>query len=381
MDFELTPEAVALRDLAAEILTDHAAPEHLAGLRDAGTWVDRAAWTQLARSGVLGSTLPESDGGAGLGFLELYQVLEQVGLSGAQVPYWEVMVLGADTVARHGSDEQRRRLLGSVAEGDLLLTAALLEPGAPDRRRPGTRAVADGPGWVLTGVKTQVPLGVEAGTVLVPASDESGRTGVFVVDVQAAGATWETQSSVSARPVARLTLDAVPAELLGEIGDGAVDDLVLRAEAGLTALQAGVCARALAMTAAYTSGREQFGQPLATFQAVRQRLADCYIDVEAIRLTSIQAAWLLSTEPDDLAAAERAVSIAKYWAGDAGHRVLHAAHHLHGGMGIDLDYELHRFFRTGKHIEVTLGSSRDHLLRLGRDLHATYTGAGAGGAR
>lgn len=379
MDFELTPEAVALRDLANEILADHATPEHLGGLQDSGAWFDRAAWTQLARAGVLGSTLPESAGGAGLGFLELYQVLEQVGLSGAQVPYWEVMVLGADTVARHGSEKQRERLLGAVASGDLLLTAALLEPGAQDRRRPATRATSDDSGWVLTGVKTQVPLGVDAGTVLVTATDELGRAGVFIVEAQAPGVTWEVQSSVSTRPVSSLTLDAAPAELVGTMGNGVVDDVVLRAEAALTAMQAGVCSRALALTASYTSGREQFGQPLATFQAVRQRLADSYIDVEAIRLTSIQAAWLLSIEPDDLGEAERAVSIAKYWAGEAGHRVLHAAHHLHGGMGIDLDYELHRFFRTGKHIEMTLGTSRDHLLRLGRALHASYSGHASGG--
>jgi 3-oxocholest-4-en-26-oyl-CoA dehydrogenase beta subunit len=231
---------------------------------------------------------------------------------------------------------------------------------------PRTRATLAGT-WTVSGVKTQVPLGLEAEGVLVSAAASDGRTGLFMVDPTAPGVTWQEQHSVSGRPVAQLTLVDAPAEPVGHLGAGVLEDTMLRAEAGLAALQAGVCATALRMTAEYTSGREQFGQPLAAFQAVRQRLADGYIDVEAVRLTSLQAAWMLASRDPGAA---RAVAIAKYWACEAGHRVLHSAHHLHGGMGIDLDYDLHRYYRFGKYIEMTLGTARDQLRTLGRSLAA-----------
>lgn len=364
MDFELTTEAIALRDLAFEILTDHSGAARWAALADQGVWFDAAAYRQLARAGILGAVLPESVGGAGLTFLELHPVLEQVGATNAHVPVWESLVLGAGPIARYGTDEQRQRLLPRVVSGDAVLTGAFIEPGARDALSPATRANLTET-WTLTGIKTQVPLGLEAEAVLVSATDADGRSGVFVIDPHAPGVSWQEQSSVSSRPVAQLTLNDVPAELVGAIGAGVLPDVLLRAEAGLASLQSGVCSKALRMTAEYTSGREQFGQPLATFQAVRQRLADGYIDVEAVRLTSLQAAWMLAS--DDPSAA-RAVAIAKYWAGEAGHRVLHSAHHLHGGMGIDLDYDLHHYYRFGKYIEMTLGTARDQLRTLGRSM-------------
>ena len=362
MDFDLTPEAVALRDLSAEILGDHSGPTRWSALSAQGVWCDADAYRALAQAGILGAALPESVGGAGLDFLELHQVLEQVGVTNAQVPVWESLVLGADPIVRHGSLDQQQRHLPGVVAGDSILTAALIESGGHDRLSPRTRAVLAG-SWTLSGVKTQVPMGLQADAVLVSASVADGRTGMFLVDPNAPGVTWQEQHSVSGRPVAQLTLVDAPAEPVGHLGAGVLEDALLRAEAGLAALQAGVCAKALRMTADYTSGREQFGQPLAAFQAVRQRLADAYIDVEAVRLTSLQAAWMLSSGDPGAA---RAVAIAKYWACEAGHRVLHSAHHLHGGMGIDLDYELHRYYRFGKYIEMTLGTARDQLRTLGR---------------
>jgi alkylation response protein AidB-like acyl-CoA dehydrogenase len=361
MDFDLTAEAVTLRDLSAEILGDHASASRRSVLSDQGGWFDADAYRALAQAGILGAALPESVGGAGLEFLELHQVLEQVGVTNAQVPVWECLVLGAGPIVRHGSPDQQQRHLPRVVSGDAVLTGAYIEPGAGDRLSPRTRASLDGT-WKLSGAKTQVPMGLHADAVLVSASVADGRTGVFIIDPNAPGVTWQEQHSVSGRPVAQLTLVEAPAEPVGHLGAGVLEDALLRAEAGLAAVQAGVCAKALRMTADYTSGREQFGQPLAAFQAVRQRLADAYIDVEAVRLTSLQAAWMLSSGDPGAA---RAVAIAKYWACEAGHRVLHSAHHLHGGMGIDLDYDLHRYYRFGKYIEMTLGTARDQLRTLG----------------
>ena len=141
--------------------------------------------------------------------------------------------------------------------------------------------------------------------------------------------------------------------------------LVARGTVGLCAMQAGVVGRALELTAEYARSREQFGRPIGSFQAVAQRLADAYIDVEAVWLTMWQAAWLLDTRPHDDAEAAAAVATAKFWAADAGHRVAHTAVHVHGGTGIDTSYVLHRYFTAAKRAEFTLGGATAQLLRLG----------------
>ncbi|WP_244928938.1 acyl-CoA dehydrogenase family protein [Nocardioides sp. W7] len=369
MDFTLSPDAEALRDLATEILDDLSTPDHLGALARDGRWWDLETHGRLADAGLVGAVVPEALGGAGLGYLDLHHVLLAVGANVAQVPLWEDVVLGALPLVRHGSPDQQQRLLAGLVAGNSHLTGALLEPGSSDPLRPATTATPVGGGWEVTGTKTQVTLASEATRVLVTArlADRPG-TAVLLVDPTAHGVTLEDQETVAGRPASRMTLEGVRVgaeDVLGAVGDDSpLEDVVLHASAALTAIAAGVAGRALRLAASYTSGREQFGQPLATFQAVRQRLADAYIDVEAMRLTSLQAAWRLDADLD----AHDAVQVAKFWAGDAGHRVVHTAQHVHGGMGIDLDYELHRCYRMAKWVEFTLGSGNQQLRRIGRRL-------------
>jgi alkylation response protein AidB-like acyl-CoA dehydrogenase len=143
-----------------------------------------------------------------------------------------------------------------------------------------------------------------------------------------------------------------------------------RATVGLCALQAGVTERALELTAQYARNRQQFGRPIGSFQAVTQRLADAYVDVEAVRLTMWQAAWRLSSGSAGSggsagSAAEAEVATAKFWAAEAGHRVAHTAVHVHGGIGIDVTYPVHRYFTAAKHHEFALGGATAQLLRIG----------------
>ena len=145
---------------------------------------------------------------------------------------------------------------------------------------------------------------------------------------------------------------------------------VRRLTAGLCATQAGICAEALRLTAAHVSEREQFGQKIATFQAVAQRAADAFIDTEAITLTSRQASWLLA---NGRAGADEALDAAKFWAAEGGFRVAHAAQHLHGGIGVDLEYPLFRYFRLTRQVELTLGGAALHLKQLGDRIAAGPT--------
>jgi alkylation response protein AidB-like acyl-CoA dehydrogenase len=225
---------------------------------------------------------------------------------------------------------------------------------------------------VLHGSKSQVPLADAADRIVVPASTDDGMVAMFLVDPRAEGVSLVPQVTVERRPACALDLAGVAVGEDDRIGGGGdvLADLLLRTEAALASLQSGVCAAALRLAARHTRSREQFGRPIGTFQAVGQQLADAWIDAEAVRLTSLQAAWRLSAGLD----ATEAVTIAKWWAAEAGHRVLHAAHHVHGGTGIDLSYPLHRYFLLGKQIEFSLGNASQQLSALGKALAAQSRG-------
>ncbi|OUZ10136.1 hypothetical protein BHE97_08760 [Aeromicrobium sp. PE09-221] len=365
MDFSIDEDVISLRDLAAEILADQSTPQHLSALDDEGVWFDTRTYSLLAEAGVLGALLPEDVGGAGMGPLGAHQVLEQIGYRVAQVPLWESLAVGGAILARHGDPEQQARLIPGLIDGGVVMTVGLHEAAGTHHRHPRCSATpTETPGvWTLSGAKTHVPFARQAQQILVSATTDAGAIGVFLLDPSSPGVTIEDQVSVSRRPIGLVTLHEARAEILGEL-DGVLDDLLIHAETGLAAMQLGNCDAALRTAVEYTSQRHQFGQPISSFQAVRQRLADCWTDVQAMRLTSLQASWALH-ECGDPAESDRAGAIAKFWAADAGHRVLSAAQHVHGGIGIDLDYGLHRHFRLGKHIEFTLGSASDQLRRIG----------------
>ena len=366
MDFTLTPETTALRDLAGSILRECSTPARLDSLDASGEWFDRATYRALADAGVLGAVLPEDAGGAGLGLIELHYLLEQAGLTAAQVPLLETVALGGVTIARSGTAAQRDRWLPGIVAGTTVLTAAFTGPGAASAGQHAPHARRSDAGWSLTGSSSQVPVAALADGVLVPARMPDGTRAIFVIDPCADGVTLIPQHTVARQPVWAMTLKDVAAGPDDRLGaqQTDVDDLLLRAGSALASVQSGVCAAALRLTADHVRTREQFGRPIGTFQAVRQRLADAWIDTEAVQLTSLQAAWRLAAGID----AASAVGTARWWAAEAGHRVLHTAHHLHGGTGIDLSYPLHRYFRLGKQIEFSLGGASRQLSGLGRTL-------------
>jgi alkylation response protein AidB-like acyl-CoA dehydrogenase len=190
--------------------------------------------------------------------------------------------------------------------------------------------------------------------------------GLFLVDPSARGVSLERQQTTNREANFQLELDAVAvpaADVLGDPGGGAeaLRWLVERASVAYCAVQLGVSERALRMTADYTRERVQFDRPIGSFQAVHMRAGDAYIDVEGMRLTYWEAAWRLS---EDLPATEQ-VEVAKFWAADGGQKVGYATQHLHGGIGIDVDYPLHRYYLWAKQIELSLGSAPVQLARIG----------------
>ncbi len=360
MDLSLTADQEALRSLARQVLTDHATPERLREVEASDERMDRRLWAALAQAGLLGVAIPEEYGGSGLGLVELYALLEEVGRTVAPVPVYPTLLLGALPVAKFGTPAQREALLPGVARGELVLSGALAEPRNPDPLRPSTRATAAGDGWRLDGVKLGVAAARDAAAIVVPAAVD-GSTALFLVDPTGTGVSLEAQEVTNRELQFLMTLSDAPAEQLSG-GADALRWLVRRASVGLCAMQVGVTERALRMTGEYVSTREQFGRPLSAFQAVSQRAADAYIDVEAIRLTTQAAIWQLAEGLD----ADASIAVAKYWAAEGGQRVVHAAQHLHGGVGVDVSYPLHRYFLWAKQLELSLGGGTEQLLRLGQ---------------
>ena len=371
MDFLQNEGQRELAALSRDILSDRCTPERLREVEAGGDRFDPGLWAELARAGILAATLPEALGGSGLGLLEQCSVLTEIGRAVAPAPFLASIVLGAGALAAFGTPAQQE-LAARAGRGDIVLTAALAEEDGDDPRAPAVSAERmKGQGdedWRLTGVKTAVPAAMRAGLFLVPAATAEG-TVVFLVAPDDPGVTLEPQQLVDTDAAGRLELDGaeVPADrVLGGPAAGAriTDWLLARATVGLCAQQLGILERALELTADYAKDRVAFGRPIGSFQAVTQRLADASIDVEAVRLTMWQAAWrLVSGLP-----AETEIATAKFWAAEAGHRVAHTAVHIHGGVGIDIDYPVHRYFTAAKRAEFELGGATAQLLRIGAAL-------------
>jgi len=357
MDFTLDEVQEDLRELAAKIVSEQVTTERLRELEAGSERIDRALWSELAKANLLGIAVPERCGGMGYGIMELAVVLAEIGRNVAPVPYLATCVLGALPVARFGTDEQQARILPGVVDGSRLLTAAIEEPANPEVRRPATRAVEIDGTWRIDGVKVAVPWAPLADDIVVTAD-----AGLFLVAAGDAGVTIERSESTHREPQGLVTFDGAAAERLG--GADAVEVLEQHALAGICAMAVGLFDRAIRITAGYISEREQFGKPLATFQGATLRAADAYIDTQAITATAWSAIWRLSAgrpAADELA-------IAKFWVAEGGQRIAHACQHLHGGMGVDIDYPIHRYFLWAKELETRLGGSTAQLLRLGESL-------------
>ena len=324
------------------------------------------AWGAFAQAGLIGAGLPAEVGGGGYGFCEIALVVQAVARAAAPLPAYATLVLGALPIARFGSQSQQERWLPGVIDGTTVLTGILT--GENDRSTPPVCATATASGHELNGVGWYVPFGADANGYVVPVALPDGREVLAVIDGAAAGITTEPLASMSGEPSSIVRFEATPLEddsILAGSATAGVDAprwMRDRAVAATCVAQVGTCEGALALTASYVSDREQFGVKLATLQAVSQRAADAYIDTELVRLTAWAAAWRLANDLD----ADEELAVAKFHTAEAAQRVVTAAQHLHGGIGMDLDYPVHRYFRWAKVYEQRLGGGTEHLAALGR---------------
>lgn len=368
MDFGFSEEQKDVQNLAREILSEQVTPEKLAAYDEyQAERFDRELWQTMAGAGLLGVAVDEAYGGMGFGFTELAMMIEEAGRNIAPIPAIGHLVSAALPIQAFGSDAQKEKWLPGACNGSVLLSAALMEALNEDPTTPLlTTAEPDGDGYRVSGVKQCVPFANSADRVLVAAATEAGVV-VLLVDPKAAGVSLAQLKVTTYEPQYTMTLDSVSVDAADVLagpqhGEDVMSWLVERTTAAICAHQLGIVDVATRMSASYTAERHQFGVPVATFQAVGHRAANCYIDVEALRLNTYQAVSLL----DGAADATTEVHIAKIWAGDCGHRVSYASQHLHGGMGIDRDYPLWRLCLWARHNEMMLGSSAQQLAVLGQ---------------
>lgn len=363
MDFKTTEASEDLGGLVRTITEAVCTPEHQRELDNLEQRFDSQLWRKLIEADVLSAAAPESLGGGGFGLLEQVAVLVALGRQMSAVPYLESVVLAAGAVDRFGTDALREQWAAPAVAGEKILTVAL----DGDMGEGPVQAHTAGDGFRLTGTRTQASYAPMADAFLVPAETDSG-TKVFLVAKDDGGVTIEALSTTGRGSVGHLDLRGVELGQDRVVGDAeALSWLRTLGTLGRSAFQLGVVERALELTAVYAREREQFERPIGSFQAVSARLADGYIDVKALRLTLTQAAWRLAEGlPADVD-----VNTAAFWAAEAGHRVAHTTVHVHGGVGIDTDHPVHRYFLAAKQTEFAVGGATGALLHIGRELADT----------
>jgi alkylation response protein AidB-like acyl-CoA dehydrogenase len=349
VDFRLDETQQAVADLAATVLRNEADGARVEQVLASDAGYDETLWKAMAQAGLLALAIPETLGGDGFGAVAVGSVLREVGRQTAPLPALATLALGVLPVVAMGTADQQRDLLPEVADGRVL-TGALRDGG----HRPATATLEDD-GYVLVGTKIGVPFAAQAHRILVPTD-----AGVFVVDPHADGVTLTRTPSSTKSAEYTVAMTDVRIEQSGLLGRDvrAFERLAL---AGAVAVGDGVVAGALAITAAHLGSRHQFGKPLATFQAVAQQIADVYVTAQTMHLASASSMWRLDEGLD----ADDDIDVAAYWLAAELPTALQVCHHLHGGLGVDYTYPLHRYYSHAKDLARFVGGSERRLQAIG----------------
>jgi alkylation response protein AidB-like acyl-CoA dehydrogenase len=314
-------------------------------------------WKELGTAGLLALPIPDWLGGEGLGILEIATLSTEIGRCAAHIPS---LMTGVLPVVRHADRDTQRALLTGAAEGDTQLTAALREPaarGEPADPLPASPSTVTN-GATVTGVKVGVPYTERARHIILAATlIPDGTTLLVAVSPSAPGVALEPTHTASGVPEHTLRLDSAPvAHVIG--GPEAVADLYRLAIASACCVADGAVAGALALTTEHVRTREQFGRPLATFQAVAQQIADVAIMSRTLHLATVSACWRLAVfQSDGVLDPDADLAVAPYWLTSRAPTALRTCHHLHGGTGMDVTYPLHRYSTLVRDLVRTLGGT------------------------
>lgn len=368
MDFSRSETQLQIRDLAAQIFADYTTQEKLRTLDETG-YYDPALWAQLAEAGLLGLAIGEACGGMAMEFDTLCVLLEEAGRHVAPVPLLPVLVTAALPLQALAGDERVAAVLSDLASGSSLVTAALFETPCVSPLFSTSTATNDSGAWHISGQKQQVPAASLAGHCWTAALAEDEPV-ILLFALDAPGVTQTSQLTTNGELESQLELQRVPAHLLvrGSEAERFLQQALDVSLAGSNALALGLCEEMIRLAADYTSERQQFGRPIATFQAVAHRLADCHIDTQCLRAAQDQAVCRLAEAQVDEKDTRQAILSARFLATEALHRVSHGTQQVHGGTGVDRDYPLFRYCLWARQVELGFGGAGATLQQLGRML-------------
>lgn len=369
MNFDFSEDQKLLRDQASKLLSEKCPLKTVRKVFEGSHGYDRDLWASIAQMGWLGTAIPENFGGLGLGYLELCVIAEELGRKLAPLPFSSTVYLFAEAVLQAGGDDQKRKYLPKIATGDLIGTFARAEaPGAVTAK--SVRTVFKGSR--LSGKKIAVADGMDADFVIVlaRANDEPGERGLVlaIADFKAAGVSRRMEESIDpSRKHAEIRFDNAAAEPLGKIGEGwRIANDVLNRAAVLTAFeQVGGADACLAMAKEYALTRYAFGRPIASYQAIKHKLADMYVNTELARSNAYFGAWALSTNARELPLAAAAARISATQAFD------YAAKEnvqTHGGIGFTWEADPHLFYKRSRELALSLGPQRSWKDKLVAEL-------------
>ena len=373
MNFSFSDDQILLKNSVRAALDEQCKPEHVRAMFDDVKGYSDQLWGEMAKLGWLGLPFAEEQGGAGLGLVELALVMEEMGRVAYPGPFFATVVLGGLGIMLGGSPAQRDKWLSAIAAGKARATAALLEEHLDwDPASITATAATSGSGWTLSGLKRFVPWAHVADVVLVPARSPEGLS-LFLVDPKASGVTLKPMVGidlVSRWSEMRLDKVAVGADaLLGQAGTAGplLESLLRRAAVMSSAEMLGAARRCLDMSVEYAKVREQFGQPIGSFQAIRHRCAEMLLEVENAHAAVYYAAWALTAGAEDAAIAS---SICKAYVSEAARKVCGDAIQVHGGIGFTWEYDLHLYMKRAKALEPLYGDAEYHRELIARHVTA-----------
>ena len=357
MEFSFSEDQRAVADLAADVFSAHGSDDYNAKFAESGQTFDTLLWPQLVQTGLVNLTLSTDNGGSGLGMTELGLVLEQQGKHLAVAPLWQHQLVSL-AIEAQGSEQLRLRVLPDMALGEKIAALATeLEHCA------SLQATHSANGWILNGHLDAVLLDDAHSWLLLAAATGQGAR-LFLVPASQIGLTKTTGTLTDMQSLCDIAFDNVVLPADSVLDAAALAWLEPRMDLCITSLQLGVLAESLHRTAVYSNERHQFGRPIGSFQALAVRAADAYIEVELLRSAQWQLAWRLDNNLPSTAAGR----VAKHHAALAGHIVGHTAQHIHGGVGADLRYPIHRFYLKSQALAAISGGAEEQLARIGREL-------------
>ena len=364
MDLVLSEEQEMLKKMAHDFLTDKFPKTVVKEIEESEPGYSPESWREMAELGWMGLVFPEKYAGADMSFLDLAVLLEEMGRACLPGPYFSTVILGGLTILDAGSEEQKQEYLPKIASGEAIFTLALTEPSARyDAAAIETKAAADNNAFILNGTKLFVPDAHIADYMLVIARTDEKSKGedgitIFIVDAKSPGISYTVLKTIANDKLCEVVFDqvSVPKEnILGQLNQGwsEVQKIIQRAAVAKCCEMVGCIQQALDMTVDYAKERKQYDRPIGSFQVIQHYCVDMATDVDGTRLSTYQAAWMLS----EGLPCTKEVAIAKAWAGEACQRVMALAHQIHGAIGVTIDHDLQYYTRRAKAAEVTFGDA------------------------